>query len=377
MADARSAYADAGVDVAAGELAVDLLRQRIAPMDILGRLGGFGAAIPLPPGLREPVLVSATDGVGTKLEIARRMGRLDTVGRDLVAMCADDVVCHGARPWFFLDYVAVGRLVPERIAALVGGVADGCAECGCALVGGETAEHPGVMPDDAFDLAGFCVGIVERDAILDGRAVREGDAIVGIASSGLHANGFSLVRALLDRHRLEVTDPYAEVLGRWLGRDATRGLEATAVAPESAVTPATLGDVLLAPTRIYAGHLLALREELETRGLRLGGLAHVTGGGLAGNLPRAVPEGLAVVVDPGAWPEDAIFGLMAALGDLSGPELRRIFNCGIGMAVVVEPDAVEPALTWLGEAGLPAWAIGRVVAGAVDGAGGRYAEAGT
>jgi phosphoribosylformylglycinamidine cyclo-ligase len=355
----RTAYADAGVDVRAGDRAVELLRARgaIAGGDLLGRLGGFGAALAIPPGYREPVLVSATDGVGTKLEIARRMGRYGTVGRDLVAMCADDVVCHGARPFFFLDYVAVGKLVPERVAELVGGVADGCAEADCALVGGETAEHPGVMDPDAFDLAGFCVGIVERDALLDGSTVRAGDAIIGIASSGLHANGYSLVRSLLERHGADLQLPYRDVITTWLGGEAAAALSKT----EPELAEATLGDVLLIPTRIYARDVLALRDELSRRDLRLGGIAHVTGGGVAGNLPRAVPEDLAVVIDPDAWQQASIFRLLQVLGDLPGPELRATLNSGIGMALVVEPEALEPALGWLAERGLEAWRIGGVV----------------
>jgi phosphoribosylformylglycinamidine cyclo-ligase len=195
----RAAYADAGVDVEAADRAVELLRAR------LPAIGGFGAAFELPAGYARPVLVSSTDGVGTKTDIARRLGRYDTIGRDLVAMCVDDIVCHGARPLFFLDYLAVGKVEPERVATIVGGIADACAEADCQLVGGETAEHPGLMADDEFDLAGFGVGIVERDALIDGSASRPGDAIVGMAASGLHANGFSLVRRLIDDGRLPLT----------------------------------------------------------------------------------------------------------------------------------------------------------------------------
>ena len=352
---------------------MDLLRERIgragaAGPDLLAGLGGFAAALQLPGGYDAPVLVSATDGVGTKTEIARRLGRLDTIGRDLVAMCADDVACHGARPLFFLDYVAVGRLDPERVSELVGGVADGCREAGCALVGGETAEHPGLMPDDAFDLAGFCVGIVERRNLLDGSTARAGDAVIGIASSGLHANGYSLVRAVIDRHGLDLAGPWADVLGRFLPESARA---------QSTVEPwpadATLGDVLLAPTRIYAPDVLALRDELTSRGLRLSGVAHVTGGGLPGNLPRAVGRGLGVRVDPASWPEPALFDVFGELGGLSGPELRATFNCGIGMGLVVDQDAVEAALGWLAERGLRGWMIGRVVPAEETGAA-RYAE---
>jgi len=361
---ARRSYAEAGVDVEAGDRAVALLRERgaIASGDLLGRLGGFGAAIEIPEGYRRPVLVSATDGVGTKLEIARRLGRFDTVGRDLVAMCADDVICHGAQPLFFLDYVAVGKLVPERIADLVSGVAAGCVEAGCALVGGETAEHPGVMAADAVDLAGFCVGIVERDRLLDGSAARDGDAVIGIASSGLHSNGYSLVRRLIERHGLDLDARWDDVTARFH------------IAGERG-TPQTLGDVLLTPTRIYAVAVLALRDDLERGGVRLGGIAHITGGGLPGNLPRAVPEQLAIELTLGAWPEPTVFRLMRELGRLTDAELRATFNCGVGMALVVEPAAVDRSITFLAGRGLEAWRIGRVIPAGEAGRG-RYVEVG-
>jgi phosphoribosylformylglycinamidine cyclo-ligase len=348
----RSAYADAGVDVDAGDRAVELMRRSgvIAGSDLLGALGGFGAAMPIPPGFREPVLVSATDGVGTKLELARELDLLDGVGRDLVAMCADDVVCHGATPFFFLDYLAVGRVVPERVARIVAGVAAGCEDAGCELVGGETAEHPGVMADDAFDLAGFCVGIVERSRLLDNRAARVGDAIVGLASSGLHSNGYSLVRRLVDEQDVDLR-----------ASDARLG------------SSRTLGDVLLEPTRIYARVVLALRDELEGRGLRLTGIAHITGGGLPGNLPRAVPSDLGVSIDPASWPMPAIVRWIGDLAGLGPAELRPIFNCGIGMALVVEPDAASAAIDWLARHQIEAWRIGEVVP-ASDAGEARYVE---
>lgn len=345
----RAAYASAGVDVTAGELAVDMLRRRLtgAGLDLLGGLSGFGAALPLPAGYRQPVLVAATDGVGTKTEIARALDRLDSIGQDLVAMCADDVVCHGARPAFFLDYVAVGRLEPARVAALVGGIADACSSIGCALVGGETAEHPGLMEPDSFDLAGFCVGFVERDLLLDGHACRAGDVVLGLASSGLHANGFSLVRALVARHGLALEQPYAEVL-------AEHGREADG-APNT-----SLGEVLLTPTRLYAGALLELRDELRAGGLRLAAMQHVTGGGLAGNLPRGVPADLGVRLHTESWPMPDIFGLLAGLGGLDETELRATFNCGLGMALVLEPAAVDLAVGRLAERGIEAWPVGEL-----------------
>ena len=332
------------MDVAAGDRAVGLLRGRIAAagaagVDLLGGLGGFGAALELPTGYARPVLVSATDGVGTKTEIAREMGRLDTIGRDLVAMCADDVVCHGARPWLFLDYLAVGRLHPERVADLVSGVAAGCADAGAVLVGGETAEHPGLMETDAFDLAGFCVGIVERDRLIDGSAARVGDRVVGIGSSGLHANGYSLVRATL----------------RSTGTPLLKMLD------DEGLGDQTLGEALLTPTTIYAAHVLAVIDRLAGAGLRLGGIAHITGGGLAGNLPRAVAPGLGIRVRVGDWPVPRVVDYIARLAGLDGPELRATFNAGIGMAMVVEPAAVAVVIDLLAERGLEAWDIGTVV----------------
>jgi len=349
----RSAYAHAGVDVAAGDRAVELLRGRIsaagaAGVDLLGGLGGFGAALELPPGYARPVLVSATDGVGTKTEIARELGRLDTIGRDLVAMCADDVVCHGARPWLFLDYLAVGKLHPERVADLISGVAAGCADAGAVLVGGETAEHPGLMDADAFDLAGFCVGIVDRERLIDGSAARIRDRVVGIASSGLHANGYSLVRATL---------------------------RATGTSLDERLDDTTLGEALLTPTTIYAAHVLAIVDRLATDGQRLGGIAHITGGGLPGNLPRAVAHDLGIQVDPRTWPVPEVVARMASLAGLDGPEMRATFNAGIGMALVVEPAAVSSVVDLLADRGLEAWDIGAVIR-ATDAGPMRYTEEG-
>lgn len=346
---AGTAYAEAGVDVARGELLVERLRERIGRVpDLLGTLGGFAAALELPVGLEHPVLVTAADGVGTKTEIARRMGRLDTIGRDLVAMCADDVVCHGARPVWFLDYVAVGRLEPGAVERIVGGIADACDEIGCQLVGGETAEHPGVMATDAFDLAGFCVGVVERADLLDGSLAQATDAIIGLASSGLHANGYSLVRALIGEHDRDLDAPFGP------GRNS-------------------LGEALLEPTRLYTPAILALRGAVERNGGRLSGVAHITGGGLRANLPRAVGPELAVEVHPGSWPTQPIFDWLADRAGLSGPELRETFNGGIGMAVMVDPGSVDLALATLDELGHDAWQIGRVVGAGLPAAD-RYVE---
>jgi phosphoribosylformylglycinamidine cyclo-ligase len=360
MADpTRSAYAAAGVDVAAGDRAVELMRAAVESTrrpEVITGLGGFGAAVALPPGYREPVLVSSTDGVGTKTEIAATMARFDSVGIDLVAMCVDDVVCSGAAPLFFLDYVAVGRLDPANVAELVGGVAAGCRTAGCALVGGETAEHPGVLEADEFDLAGCCVGVVERDRLIDGTAPRPGDAIVGIAATGLHANGFSLVRSLITQFDLDLRRPYQEQLARTLG-DPGR---TAAIAAEPELELATLGDVLLTPTAIYAPAILRLREALERAGSDLHGVAHITGGGLPGNVPRALPAGLGAQLDPDRWPMPSIMRLLAGMGGLADAEVRGTFNGGLGMVAIVRPSAIDTALRSLADSGFGAWHVGEV-----------------
>ena len=371
----RDAYRSAGVDVAAGERAVELMRDAVASThggDDAGRgpggLGGFGGTFTIPPGYREPVLVGSTDGVGTKSAIAVALRRYDTIGIDLVAMCADDVVCSGAEPIAFLDYVAVGRLDPIGVAELVGSVAAGCREAGCTLIGGETAEHPGLMPEDAFDLAGSCIGVVEREALIDGSAVRAGDAILGLAASGLHANGYSLVRSLIAQWDLDLGRPYQEQLRRSLG-DADRD---ALLVVEPGHELATLGEVLLTPTRIYARGVLAARRRLLAGGHDLRGLAHITGGGLSGNVPRALPAGLGARIDPGRWPMPSVMRLFGALGGIEDDELRATFNGGIGMVAVVAPDAVPGALAAFGAEGFDARPIGEVAP--VDELGGRYAE---
>jgi phosphoribosylformylglycinamidine cyclo-ligase len=366
MTGGRTAYARAGVDVAAGERAVDLMRAAVASTrrpEVMGGLGGFGSAFAIPPTFREPVVVTSTDGVGTKTAIARAMGRLDTIGIDLVAMCADDVVCSGAEPVAFLDYVAIGRLDPERVATLVAGIADGCRRAGAALVGGETAEHPGLMEPDEWDLAGFCVGIAERDRLLDGSAARPGDAIVGLAAAGLHANGYSLVRALVGDPGLALDGPYASVA-------AAAGLDPATLEPE--VRDATLGEVLLAPTRVYARDVLAIRTALLAAGADVRGIAHVTGGGLPGNVPRALPDDLGARLDPAAWPVPSLVRVLGALGGIDAPELRATFNGGLGMVLVVPPLEAARTVRLARERGIPAWVVGEVVEAAAIG--GRYAE---
>ena len=373
MTGQRAAYARSGVDVAAGARAVELMRASVASTrrpEVLGGLGGFGSALAIPPGFREPVLVSSTDGVGTKTAIAGALGRYETIGIDLVAMCADDVVCTGAEPIAFLDYVAVGQLDPVNVATLVSGVAAGCRQAGCALVGGETAEHPGLMEADAFDLAGFCIGIAERDRLLDGTAAEAGDAIVGLASSGLHANGYSLVRALVAAHDLDLATPYQEVLARVLGKAAAH--RAIALEPEHGL--ATIGEVLLTPTRIYARDVLAIRSALDAEGSAIHGLAHITGGGLPGNVPRALSPALGARLDPSTWPMPSVMALLGELGGVEPDELRATFNGGLGMIAVVPADAADRTVALARARGVAAWVVGEVVEAASIG--GRYVEAG-
>lgn len=328
------AYAKSGVDIGAGAKAVamiDDLAARASRPEVRDQVGGFAGLFDIGGGR---LLAAATDGVGTKLEIARMAGRLDTVGIDLVAMCADDVVCTGAEPLFFLDYVAVGAVVPERVAELVEGVAEGCRRAGCALLGGETAEHPGVMPDDQFDLAGFCVGAVDESSLLDPSRVRDGDALIGLASSGLHANGFSLVRRAL-------LEP-----GTYLLEQTPEGLDRPLV------------DELLEPCAIYTPLVLSLARE----GL-LHAAAHVTGGGLLENVPRALPEGLGAEIVLGSWRESPVFDLLRAATGAGEDELRATFNLGVGMVLVIPAAEADPVLALCRGAGTGASVIGRVRSG--------------
>ncbi len=333
-ADGPINYADAGVDLEAADRSVDLIGELVARThrpEVLGGIGGFGGLFQLDTSrYRQPVLVSGTDGVGTKVDLARRLGRLDTVGIDLVAMVVDDLVVTGAEPLFFNDYVSVGRLDPARVADLVRGIAEGCVQAGCALVGGETAEHPGLLDDDEFDLAGFGVAVVERDAILGPDRVEAGDALVAMASSGIHSNGYSLVRRITE--------------GLDLGE--RHGLDRP------------LGEVLLEPTRIYAGDCLALAGEVEVHAF-----CHVTGGGLPGNLPRVLPEGLGAHVDTATWRWPAIFSWLAERGPVATDEMWRTFNCGVGMVAVVPPDRAGAAVDLLADRGVDAWVMGEVVPG--------------
>jgi phosphoribosylformylglycinamidine cyclo-ligase len=323
-------YRDAGVDLEAAAEAVSLigdLAARTRRPEVADEVGGFAGLFRIGGGR---LLAAATDGVGTKLEIARALGRLDTVGIDLVAMCADDVVCTGAEPLFFLDYLAVGRVVPERVASIVAGVAEGCRLAGCALLGGETAEHPGVMPDDQFDLAGFCVGVVDEGDLLGPARVRDGDVLVGLASSGLHANGYSLVRSSL--------------LGRY-DLDATPG-----------ELDRPLADELLEPCALYAPDVLALSGEGLVRAA-----AHITGGGFNENIPRMLPPGLGAEVERDTWPEHAIFDLLQSQTDASDEDMFSTFNMGLGMVLVVDPGDADEVIE---RSEHPAFRIGDVVEGA-------------
>jgi phosphoribosylformylglycinamidine cyclo-ligase len=325
------AYRDAGVDTEAAAKAVALIADLAATArrpEVADQVGGFAGLYRIDD---TRLLAAATDGVGTKLEMARMTGRLDTVGIDLVAMCADDVACTGAEPLFFLDYLAVGRVVPERVASIVSGVAEGCRRAGCALLGGETAEHPGTMAEGAFDLAGFCVGVVDEASMLGPHRVRAGDVLIGLASSGLHSNGYSLVRgALID----EAGYGLDEVLPR-IGRP--------------------LAEELLEPTAVYTPLVL----QLARAGL-VHAAAHVTGGGIPENLPRVLPEGLAAEVAWGSWPVPAIFDLVAEVAGASERDLRATFNLGVGMVLVVPGDGADEVLARAVAAGTAAFRIGSV-----------------
>jgi phosphoribosylformylglycinamidine cyclo-ligase len=331
-------YAAAGVDIAAGERAVELIKAAVRSThrpEVIGDLGGFGGLFALDPSrYRAPVLVATTDGVGTKAQIARAAGQLGTIGIDLVAMCVDDLVCQGAEPLFLLDYLAVGKLDPAKVAEVVGGVAAGCLLAGCALIGGEMAEHPGVIEADDFDLAGFAVGVAERDRLLDGSAVRPNDVLVGLASPGLRSNGYSLARAVLTQSGRRLEDP------AWDG--ASRSLVAE----------------LLVPSVVYAPAVLALLGDVEVRAV-----AHITGGGIPANLARVLPDDCDAVVRRGRWKSPRIFTELQALGAVSDEEMARVFNLGIGMVVVLPASDAGRALELLGARGVEAWPIGEVVPG--------------
>jgi phosphoribosylformylglycinamidine cyclo-ligase len=337
----RSSYAAAGVDIDAGDRAVEMMRSKVARAgrpEVVGGLGGFAGLFRLDVAkYSQPLLASSTDGVGTKLAIAQAMDKHDTVGIDLVGMVVDDLVVCGAEPLFLQDYIACGQVVPERIAEIVGGIAEGCAQAGCALVGGETAEHPGLMSPEHYDIAGTGVGVVEADKVLGPDTVREGDVVIAMASSGLHSNGYSLVRhVLLQGARLRL-DALVDELDK------------------------PLGEELLTPTRIYAKDCLSLIEETDVHGF-----AHITGGGLAANLARVLPPHLSAKVDRGTWTPGPVFSLVAVRGRVEQAEMERTFNMGVGMVALIAPPDVDRALALLTARHVPAWVAGEVTAGSGD-----------
>ena len=330
-------YKEAGVDVTAGYKAVELMKEHVKKTTIPGvvsGIGGFGGLFaPDLSGIKNPVLVSGTDGVGTKLVAAMLLDKHDTIGIDCVAMCVNDVVCCGAKPLFFLDYIACGKNIPEKIASIVKGVADGCVESGCALIGGETAEHPGVMPDEEYDLAGFTVGIVDRDKIIDGSRMEPGDVLIGIASSGVHSNGFSLVRKVfgLTKEKLET---YYEELGT------------------------TLGEALLAPTRLYVKPVLNTIEKADVKAI-----SHITGGGFYENIPRMMKEGCTAKVNRASVPVLPIFELIAKTGNIPQRDMFNTFNMGVGMIMAVSKETADDAIRALTESGETAFVLGEVIEG--------------
>jgi len=327
-------YKDSGVDIDAADLSVQMIKRyaRQTHIDgVLGDIGNFGAFFQLGDSLRQPVLVSGADGVGTKLKVAFMMDKHDTVGIDCVAMCVNDILVHGARPLFFLDYIAVGKLIPEKISQIVKGIAEGCTQAGCALIGGETAQMPDMYKEEEYDLAGFAVGVVEREKLLDGSKIKQRDAVIGLASNGLHSNGFSLVRKVL-LGKMKV-DEYISDLKK------------------------TLGEELLTPTKIY------VRTVLDVLNDKIHGMAHITGGGLLENLPRILPEGLEFRIDKNSWEVPVIFKIIQRLGKIDSKEMYRTFNMGIGFVMVVERDEVENLLRKLNELGQNAWIIGDIVPG--------------
>ena len=330
MENSHSAsYAAAGVDIEAGYKGVQLMKQHVARTMIPGvvsGIGGFGGLFaPNLSGIKEPVLVSGTDGVGTKIRLAQLLDKHHTIGIDCVAMCVNDVICCGARPLFFLDYIAIGKNEPEKVASIVSGVAQGCVQAGCALIGGETAEHPGIMAPDDYDLAGFTVGIVDRDKIIDSDRIQEGDVLIGLTSSGVHSNGFSLVRKVFDIEHADLNTPMDQLHGK------------------------SLGEALLAPTKIYVNPVLALIDG----GIDLHGASHITGGGFYENVPRMLPKGLEAFFNAAALPRLPIFELIQERGGIPEHDMYNTFNMGVGMVLAVPQEQAEQALTILHDAGEP------------------------
>ncbi|HEY9880601.1 MAG TPA: phosphoribosylformylglycinamidine cyclo-ligase [Leptolyngbyaceae cyanobacterium] len=339
-------YKEAGVDVEAGRAFVQRIRSLVEGTrrpEVLGGLGGFSGFCQIPTGYQEPVLVSGTDGVGTKLKVAQALNRHNTVGVDLVAMCVNDVLTSGAEPLFFLDYLATGKLEPAQLAQVVEGIANGCREANCALLGGETAEMPGFYSPGEYDLAGFCVGVVEKQQILDGSHIEIGDTVVGLASQGIHSNGYSLVRKIVE-FGADSQGSTAETI--WNQRPTE-------------LEGATVGEVALQPTRLYVKPVLAARKA----GLEIRGMAHITGGGLPENLPRCLGAGQALQLDASSWPVPAIFSWLARAGEVPLNDMFNTFNMGIGFAVIVPPNQAEQAIAEFDQQGVAAYVIGHVISG--------------
>lgn len=338
MKSFSESYKNAGVDITAGYKAVELMKQHIAKTvtaSALSGIGGFGGLFELDlTGINKPVLVSGTDGVGTKLKMAFLMDKHDTVGIDCVAMCVNDIICCGAKPLFFLDYIACGKNVPERIAEIVSGVADGCVQSGAALIGGETAEMPGFYPEDEYDLAGFSVGIVDKDKIIDNKAIKSGDIIIALPSSGVHSNGFSLVRKVFDVENSDIKAPVAELGGK------------------------SVGETLLTPTKIYVKPVLALTEEITVKAI-----SHITGGGFYENIPRSIPDGYCAKIEKSAVKVLPIFDLIQKTGSISERDMFNTYNMGVGMSITVDKNDADKALEILKNAGEDAYIIGETVKG--------------
>ncbi len=329
-------YAAAGVDITAGYKAVELMKQHIAKTmtsGVCSDVGGFGGLFELDvTGMTRPVLVSGTDGVGTKLKLAFLMDKHDTVGIDCVAMCVNDIICAGAKPLFFLDYIACGKNIPERIADIVKGVCEGCVQSGAALIGGETAEMPGFYPVDEYDLAGYCTGVVDKSKIIDNKTMAEGDIVIALSSSGVHSNGFSLVRKVFDVENSDIKSPVAELGGK------------------------SIGETLLTPTKIYVKPVLALLEKVKVKGI-----SHITGGGFYENIPRSIPEGLGAKIQKSAVKILPIFELIAKRGNISERDMFNTFNMGVGMSIVVSKEDKDLALEILRENGEEAYIIGEII----------------
>ena len=334
-----ASYAAAGVDITAGYKAVELMKKHIARTKndgCLDDVGGFGGCFGLPiAGMEEPVLVSGTDGCGTKVKLAILMDKHDTIGIDAVAMCVNDIICCGAKPLFFLDYIACGKNYPEKIASIVGGVAEGCVQSGAALIGGETAEHPGLMPQEDYDLAGFAVGIVDKKDIIDNSRMKAGDVVIALPSTGIHSNGFSLCRKVfdIDHNNPQLYVPREELAGK------------------------TIAETLLTPTRIYVKSVLALLEQVKVKGI-----SHITGGGFYENIPRSIPDGLGAKIDKEAVRVLPIFDLIASWGNIPERDMYNTYNMGVGMSIVVAEEDVEKSLAILRENGDDAYVIGKIVA---------------